>query len=77
MTYLVTADIRFQDGALAGLLIPAGYSVTVPDERHAIRIASWLTRVHDELDFVRATGTGNKYEVVGNVHYAPMMPIIA
>ena len=77
MTYLIQADIEYLDGALAGIVIPAGYSVTVPDLRHAVRVSSHIQRVYFEKDFIRATGTGNRYRVVSNPIYAPLMPIVA
>jgi glutamine amidotransferase PdxT len=75
MQYHVQADIKYLDGTLAGLVIPGGYSITVPDEHHAKRIVAKLARIQSENDFVRAACTGNKYQVVGNVSVAPVMPI--
>ena len=69
MTYRVLADIKYIDGALAGLTIPAGYSAAVPNLQRAIVTCDWLQRVERERDFVRAAVTGNRYTVVGNVTY--------
>lgn len=65
--YRVTADIQYQDGTLAGLLIPAGYGVNYPTRRSAQRCAAWLCKVQREKDFIRAVGTGCKYNIVGRV----------
>lgn len=70
--FQVSADIRYLDGTLAGLLIPAGYRLTVPSARRATQIASWLSGVRSRGDFVRATGSGNRYEVVGAVTVLPL-----
>jgi hypothetical protein len=67
MTYRVTADIEYLDGALEGLLIPAGYRVTYPNYRLAMKCAAWLQKVERTNDFVRAAVTGNRYAVRGHV----------
>ena len=64
MAYRITADIRYLDGALAGITIPSGYSVTYEDRNAADRCHTWLHRVWREADFIRACGTGNRYEIV-------------
>ena len=56
----VTADITYLDGALAGLTIPEGYTVS---GQAAQRIMCWLLRVQHANDFVRAAVTGNRYTV--------------
>lgn len=71
--FIVRADIRYLDGRLSGLLIPAGYRVTVPDRAHASRTARWLAKVRDTGDFVRAVGSGAKYAVVGPVNVDEMV----
>lgn len=65
--FRVSADIRYMDGTLAGLEIPAGFSCTYQNNMKAYSVAAWLKRVHKAGDFIRATGTGNKYTVTGNV----------
>lgn len=65
--FQVSADIRYLDGALAGLTIPAGFRVTVGSIAEAVRTTRWLEGVRADGDFVRASGTGNRYEVVGGV----------
>lgn len=67
-TFRISADIRYLSGALTGLTIPAGYSVTTPDRGRADSIQRWLNKVHTERDFIRAAGTGNRYEIAGNIH---------
>lgn len=62
MTYQVTADVKYLDGALKGLLIPSGFRVSYPTHRAAIRAVNWICKTKRESDFVRAVGTGNKYE---------------
>lgn len=56
----IAVDVEYLDGTLAGLTIPAGYAVTVP-ESSVPRIMRWIAKVTRENDFVRATGTGNRY----------------
>jgi len=65
--YLVQADIKYLDGALEGLEIPAGFRVTYLNNMRAYSVAAWLKKVHKANDFIRATGTGNRYQVTGNV----------
>ena len=71
MRYQVTADIRYIDGSLAGLTIPAGYRTTWGDRQSASRAAAWLRSVMNSHDFVRACGTGNKYEIIGRISIDP------
>ena len=66
-TIRVTADIEYLDGTLAGMVIPAGYSVSEVDVAHAHRTVTWLKRVQRERDFVRAAVTGNRYRIVGRI----------
>lgn len=70
MTYRVTADIEYLDGNLAGVSIPAGYSLTCPDQWHATNTTRWLQRVRDTKDFIRAAVTGNRYRIVGEITVA-------
>jgi hypothetical protein len=65
--YRVIADIEYLDGALAGMVIPSGYSVTFPNDRAAYRCAAWLKRIQSADDFIRAAVTGNRYKVAGSV----------
>jgi hypothetical protein len=65
--FAVSATIRYLDGTLAGLTIPAGFRITTPDHASALRTFAWLGRVRRARDFVRATGTGSRYEIVGDV----------
>lgn len=60
-TFTVTADIRYLDGTLAGMVIPSGYRVTYTDRNGVFRATRWIERVRRDGDFVRATGTGNRY----------------
>ena len=76
MEYHVTADIEYLDGTLRGMVIPAGYSVTLPDERHAQRVVAHLSKVMRSDDFVRAVSTGNRYKVRGGIHSAKLMPLL-
>jgi len=68
--YRVTADITYIDGALAGLTITDGYAVPYPTIEAASRCSRWLSKVLATRDFIRATGTGHRYMVTGNVHVA-------
>lgn len=65
--YRVAADIEYLDGALKGLLIPAGYNCRFVTYKDAQRVAAWLERVRQTADFVRATGTGKRYTVRGGI----------
>lgn len=67
MAFIVTADIKYLDGALEGMTIPAGYRVTEPDRSHANRCSAWLSKVQRSNDFIRAVGTGNRYQIVGPI----------
>ena len=58
----VKADIEYMDGALKGVYLPFGYSVGYPNRDSAMRVCRWIERVMRENDFVRATGTGNRYQ---------------
>jgi hypothetical protein len=64
---LITADIEYLDGALAGLVIPSGFSIKTPDASVARSTLKFLHRVRREKDFVRAVGTGNRYTIVGEI----------
>lgn len=75
MLYTVQADIRYIDGTLAGIVIPGGYRVTVPDATHAARVERNLRRAAINGDTVRACLTGNRYAVVGNILTASVAPI--
>lgn len=57
----VEADIRYDEGFLAGMVIPSGYAVTAPTCAEARKISAWVERVRAEGDFVRAVGTGHPY----------------
>lgn len=59
--YKVTADITYDEGALAGLLIENGYEVNMPDYKHALRVIRWIEKTMRANDFVRAVGTSQKY----------------
>jgi hypothetical protein len=73
MTYRVTADIAYLDGPLAGQHISDGHDVTQPTKVAAMRVVRWLQRVRREHDFIRASMTGHRYYVRGNIqlHYRP------
>ena len=66
--FAVSADIHYLDGALAGLTIPSGFRATYADREEAYRVAQWLQRVWQSRDFIRATGTGSRYEVESQPH---------
>lgn len=65
--FRVTADIRYLDGALADLEIPAGFACSYPTRQSAVRASQWLQTVQRTNDFIRATGTGHRYVVTGGV----------
>ncbi len=67
MTYRVSADIEYLNGPLAGIRIPAGYSTTYPDQWHATNTSRWLQHVRDTKDFIRATVTGDRYRIIGEI----------
>ena len=62
-TYTVTADIRYLDGTLEGVDIPAGHFARGLTHKRACSVASFLTKCHTSNDFMRAAVTGNRYEV--------------
>jgi hypothetical protein len=74
--YEVACDIRYLDGALKGLTIPSGYRCRYPDLTSAHRCVSWVIKIRKSGDFVRAVGTGNRYEFVGEVSMIGMFPNI-
>ena len=65
--FTVSADIKYMDGWLAGMVIPAGYRCTFPTRSTAMSAVRWLTKVHRECDFVRAAVTSHRYAVVGGI----------
>lgn len=67
LKFRVSADIEYLDGALVGLTIPAGFSITTPCVRQAQSTMRWLDQVRRKDDFIRAAVTGNRYKVVGNI----------
>lgn len=60
---VVQADKHYLDGTLAGMTIPSGFTCTYPTMREAIRVVRWLRKVERDGDFIRATGTGERYRV--------------
>lgn len=76
MTFRVTADIKYIDGTLAGLEIPAGFSATYPNRSIANRCSAWLERTMRAKDFVRATGTGAKFNITGRICVERVRPLI-
>lgn len=60
--FRISADIKYLDGNLSGLVIPSGYTVTMPDNQSAMRVALWIYKVRKENDFVRAVGTASRYQ---------------
>ncbi len=68
--YRVTADIQYDVGALAGLYLPAGYSISVANEAQALRLQCWLAKVYASDDFIQAAVTGHRYRVMGGVGYS-------
>jgi hypothetical protein len=66
--YRVHVDICYLDGALSGLTIADGFDVDEPTRSDAFRVYRWLERVKLDDDFIRATGTGHRYKLVGCVH---------
>jgi len=70
----VTADIRYLDGVLAGLEIPDGYSVAYMSVYDATKTAKWIESVRAKEDFVRATGTGNRYVFTSRPTITESMP---
>ena len=60
--YTVVADIKYLDGSLTGLVIPAGHSTRHANKTSAMRVVRWIAKTYDSNDFVRATGTGNRYQ---------------
>lgn len=70
MRYLVTASIRYLDGALAGILLHDGQKATFATRKAADTHARFLARVRDTNDFIRAVGTGAPYKVEGEVKVA-------
>jgi len=65
--FRVSADIKYLDGWLAGLTIPAGFTATYPNRSRAQSVARFLARVCQSDDFIRATGTGHRYKVCGHI----------
>lgn len=61
MGYRVTADIRYLDGNLAGLEIPAGHCVNYMSREQAQRAAQRIEKTRAAGDFTRAAVTGNRY----------------
>lgn len=57
----LSADIEYLDGTLAGMTIPDGWHAVYPDGAEVIRAYRWADRTYRAGDFVRATGTGNRY----------------
>jgi hypothetical protein len=66
MAYRIEADIRYIDGTLKDLDLPSGYSVNAPNRASAYRILGWVLRTRAAADFVRAVGTGNRYQFVSD-----------
>ena len=71
----ISADIEYLDGTLAGMVIPDGWSATYP-KQSMFRITRWLERVRRQDDFIRATGTGNRYKVRGNIRVQDLRQIV-
>ena len=65
--FRVTADIRYLDGTLQGVTVPAGFVATVPSRERALKIARLLKCVMQANDFIRATSTGNRYAIEGGI----------
>ena len=66
-TYQVAASIRYLDGALAGLIIPSGVNLRYPTLSPARRAVAFFAKVRRDRDCIRATGTGHRYQIVGEV----------
>lgn len=63
----VTADIEYLDGTLAGLEIPAGFTVPVSSPRRAVTVARQLAQLRKWGEPIAAAVTGNKYRIVGRI----------
>lgn len=61
--FRVSVDIKYIDGFLAAIVMPDGYTLTVPTESEARRVCAWLSRVHRDGDFIRAAVTAARYAV--------------
>ena len=73
--FVVSADITYLDGSLKGLTIPAGYKVSYPCERLAVKLAGWIDKVRRENDFVRAVGSGWRYVFASKPQVLRILPI--
>jgi hypothetical protein len=64
MTFTVSATIKYLDGPLEGLTLADGFRTTYATRSAAFGCYRWLERVRLDADFIRATGTGNRYIVL-------------
>jgi hypothetical protein len=62
LNYMVSADIRYLDGALAEIVIPSGYRVGRLSIEAACLISRWIEKTRAADDFARAAYTGNRYQ---------------
>jgi len=65
--FTTSADIKYLSGFLAGVTIPAGQRVSFSSRKLAQKHAGFLQTVKDSSDFIRCAGTGDMYEVLGNI----------
>lgn len=72
--YKVSANIRYLDGVLAGLVIPAGLTMSFPLEGLAHGAACVLTEKCSAGTAIRAIG-GGVYVIDGGVTVTPVLPI--
>lgn len=76
----VSADIQYLDGALKGLTIPDGWNATYSADESGRRSAQsairFLIRVRREDDFIRAVGTGNRYQIASAPRLAELARLL-
>lgn len=71
MQFRICADIQYVEGVLAGITIPEGYSVTMPDLLTTKRTMDFLDEARLTKEPILAALTGSLYRIVGEPFAVP------